>query len=147
MESRDDEIFTVEPRKVVFDFLDELPVTIKERICYCVLVYGNGEIRKHDDILVSIRDFLFVKGFPKPISHLLRAIAAIDYEFSRRVTNVETLIKIAEVVPELESAVMRHPLVARHIETSRIKWNALRSENSPLSYQSIQAFEDSNLSV
>ena len=132
-------------RQVVFAFLANLPITIREHVLLFVIIYAIRIIPSLDlNYSDSVRDYLLDANDIRSFGALLSTIAVIDHVLADRVANAErraaTVEAFAEQFPDAQDQALKVPLQSRHFEQALADWNKLRA--SLLTAQMIRGFED-----
>ncbi|BBR77337.1 hypothetical protein WP4S18C04_19230 [Klebsiella pneumoniae] len=135
---------SLDARKVVLQFLTELPDTIRTEELLLVLAYcgQNPNLNDSDSFPESIEKYLLQSGFPG-IGAVLCARASIDYTLG------DVNLKMIRAEEDLKALVAKHPdfpeagllgipLRKRHYAAALEKWNALRANE--LSDENIRYF-------
>lgn len=135
---------SLDARKVLLQFLTELPDTIRTEELLLVLAYcgQNPKLNDPDSFHESIEKYL-LQGCLSGIGAVLCARASIDYTLG------DVNLKMIRAEEDLKALVAKHPdfpeagllgipLRKRHYAAALEKWNALRANE--LSDESIRYF-------
>ncbi len=131
--------------RIVYDFVTELPNTIKNQVLTLVVLYAMA-YGMRSGFEEKLEAFLLASEGPEKFSAVLRTIAALDYILASRTGSyAEKQAKlefVKKALPESKAAevsLLALPFAHKHFELALAKWQTLR--DTTLSLQILQDFE------
>ena len=137
---------TSDPRIVIYEFLRDLPDTIRteELMKVCMYCTDKTDISNPEDFINIVREFLMRPGFSSA-GAILAVRAVIDYNFVDLHINLDKSEKILKHLvaskPNFPDAgLLAFPMRKRHYSAANDRWKKLRA--GPLSDRSVRHFLD-----
>ncbi|MBL3522884.1 hypothetical protein IM876_09430 [Serratia plymuthica] len=135
-----------DPRIVIYEFLRDLPDTIRteELLKVCMYCTDKTDIQKPEEFINIVHDFLMRPGLSSA-GAILGARAVIDYNFVDLHINLDkaekTLKYLVATNPDFPDAgLLAFPMRKRHYFAANDQWKKLRA--GPLPDRSIRYFLD-----
>ncbi|OPJ96316.1 hypothetical protein [Serratia marcescens] len=137
--------FAADPRCVIYDFLKNLPDTIRTEELMFVLLYGTGRapFDESDNFLPLVEQYLMRPGYPG-VGAVICSMAIID----RRLNQSEEKLVKAEVdlkhlirsYPDFpQVGLLSLPLRKKHYSLALERWNDLKK--GPLAEHNLMRYE------
>lgn len=133
-----------DPRLVIFDFLKNLPDTIRTEELAFILLYGTGHCspEESDNFISLIEQYLMRPGY-RGVGAVICAMAIIDRRFGQSTEKLEkaqwTLKNLSNDMIFSQDVLSSLPLKKEHYSQAMERWKTLKE--GPLAENNIRDYE------